>query len=130
MSDGTREAAIFADERRGEGRSQGAHERVVRNAAGEGSRAAMVRKADNGQPVSQQDNARSGGVTIEWWCEVGGALNMAPNTPRDESARSGSCMAMRSCCCCGSTIMAWMSMLYARRVALVEYEDVRVCICA
>lgn len=35
---------------------------------GEGSRAAMVRKADNGQPVSQQDNARSGEVTIEWWC--------------------------------------------------------------
>ena len=64
----TREAAIFADERRGEGRSQGARERVVRNAAGEGSRAAMVRKADNGQPVSQQDNARSGEVTIEWWC--------------------------------------------------------------
>lgn len=65
-------------------------------------------------------------------CEVGGALNMAPNSHATGRERSfwHSCMAMRSCCCCGSTIMAWMSVLYARRVALVEYEDVRVCICA
>lgn len=65
-------------------------------------------------------------------CEVGGALNMAPNSHATGRERSFWQLHGHAqlCCCCGSTIMAWMSMLYARRVALVEYEDVRVCICA